>query len=416
MAIQEKNTKTPSLSLFVLYIILTMVIYMLPAVKLLVPYILAGSFMLLFLPVAMMRMQHRPGFFMLLLGSAFVSAALYFANGFMGTTDAINEAIRYIRFFLPVTWAVYALRFCTPKQRRNLLIFFGIITVFILFKTIKALEADEWVTRILAQDKTADSAEIRAYRMGNIGGFEFSYMMGVVVLCLVWAALKCKKAMVRVLSIVGAVVGFYYIIQTMYMTLLILTSAGILLLLLFNTKNILTRVLLIFGSIALVFSIVPLCKYLSEVFSGSLLSEKFLQFYTALTGGGADSLGSRPGLIADALERWLQSPIWGGYGFSVATHSMIFSILEATGLIGLFAFLGCILSGYKWISLELRKQNVPTGLLSIVFGYIIVLSVLNPIGYVFEVTIAAFFITPLWSTLLCANDSSASKKQAIEFG
>ena len=401
----KQNFRLDSGSVFVLYTSLIMVCYILPALKITIPYIFAALLMLAFLPIAMIEMQNNLNFCIVLLTATFLSAVFYFINGIYGLSDMVNEAVRYIRFFLPVIWTLYAMRFCSPKQQRHMLIIFGIVMTFILIKTIIALENDIWVARILAQDKTTDTAEIRAYRMGNVGGFEFSYMMGIIVICLTWAALRCKKVFAKILCVAGAVIGFYYIIQTMYMTLLILTSVGILLLLLFNTKSTYVKILLVIGSIVASFSLAPLFKYLSELFSGSLLSIKFSQFYEALTGGGTDSLGSRPELIMDAVQRWLKSPIWGGYDVSVRTHSFVFSTLEAIGLIGLFAFLWCIWGAYKSISSELRKKKVETILLSIVFIYVFALAVLNPIGYVFEVTIAAFFITPLWSVLIANNSA-----------
>lgn len=401
---KKQNFKLDGGSLFVLYTSLIMVCYILPALKTTIPYIFAALLMLVFLPIAMIKMQNNLNFCIVLLTATFLSALFYFINGICGLSDMVNESIRYIRFFLPVIWTLYALRFCSPKQQRNMLIIFGIVMTFILIKTITALENDIWIARILAQDKATDTAEIRAYRMGNVGGFEFSYMMGIVVICLTWAALRCEKVFAKILCVAGAVIGFYYIIQTMYMTLLILTSIGILLLLFLNTKKIYIKIILVICSMVLAFLLVPLFKYLSEVFSGSLLSTKFSQFYDALTGGGVDSLGSRPGFIMEAVQRWLKSPIWGGYDVSVRTHSFIFSTLEAIGLIGLFAFLWCIWKAYKSITLELRKKNAETILLTIVFLYVFTLAVLNPIGYVFEVTIVAFFITPLWSVFIGAEN------------
>lgn len=404
----KQNFRFDRGSLFVLYTSLVMVCYILPVMKITIPYIFAALLMLVFLPISMIKMQNNWNYFIVLLIATFLSTAFYFINGIYGLSDTINEAIRYIRFFLPVIWTLYSLRFCSTKQRCHILIIFGIVMTFILIKTILALEINSWVARILAQDKTTDTAEIRAYRMGNVGGFEFSYMMGIVVICLTWAALRSEKVLTKIFCVVGAVIGFYYIIQTMYMTLLILTSVGTLLLILFDTKSTLVKILIVIGSVVASFSLAPLFKYLSELFSGSLLSTKFSQFYTALTGGGTDSLGSRPELIMDAVQRWLKSPIWGGYDTSVRTHSLVFSTLEATGLIGFFAFLWCIFWAYKSILLELRKKNIETILLSIVFLYVFALAILNPIGYVFEVTIAAFFITPLWSVLIGSEEHIVS--------
>lgn len=393
-------------SVFVLYAGLTMAVYILPSLKITVPYIYAALIMLAFLPIAVIKMQCHVNYYVLLAITTLVSSAFYFVNGVYGSVDTVNEIIRALRFFLPIIWAAYAFRFCSAKQRRNILIIFAVIVLFMLIKTIHALEKDAWIARILAQDKSTDTAEIRAYRMGNVGGFEFSYMVGVVVLCLTWAALKYRNIKAKILCIVGAAVCFYYIIQTMYMTLLLLTFGGVILLLFFKTKSRLVKIAIVLGSIVVAFSLAPLFKYLSEVFSGSLLSTKFMQFYTALTGGGADSLGSRPELIREAVARWLKSPIWGGYETSVRTHSMVFALLEATGLIGLLSFLGCLFGSYKMISDELKKNGIDTLLISTVFMYILALATLNPVGYVFEVTIAAFFIAPLWSELVTGyNDS-----------
>ena len=382
------------------YVALTMSAYILPSLKITVPYIYAALFMLAFLPIAMIKMQYHMNYYILLAVTTLLSSAFYIVNGVYGPVDTVNEVIRSLRFFLPVIWTAYAFQFCSPKQRRNILIVFIVISSLILVKTIFALEKDAWIARILAQDKSSDTAEIRSYRMGNVGGFEFSYMVGVIVLCLTWAVPKCRNRQVKLLCIAGTVVCFYYIIQTMYMTLLLLTSAGMLLLFVANAKHMTTKIALVLGTIVVAFSLAPLFKYLSGLFEGSLLSAKCMQIYAALTGGGTDSLGSRPELIREAIARWSKSPIWGGYGTSVRTHSLIFALLEATGIIGLFSFLGCLLGSYKTISVELKKKKIDTFLISLVFLYLLALAILNPIGYVFEVTIAVFFVTPLWSELV----------------
>ena len=170
------NYKFDGKSIFVFYTALIMAMYILPSLKITVPYIYSALLMLVFLPIAMIKMRSNLIFCIKLLVATFISVAFYFINGIYGPIDAINEAIRYIRFFLPVIWTIYALRFCSSKQQRNILLLFGIVTTFILIKTIIALENNIWIARILAQDKTTDNAEIHAYRMGNVGGFEFSYM------------------------------------------------------------------------------------------------------------------------------------------------------------------------------------------------------------------------------------------------
>lgn len=164
-----------------------------------------------------------------------------------------------------------------------------------------------WITRVLAQDKATDTALIRSYRMANVGGFEFSYMIGIIILGLLWAFFHCKNKIVKILCVVGVVIGYYYIIQTMYTTLLILISVGIMLILILCVKNIIAKAALAVVGIVLMFSLAPLFKYLSGVFSGSLLSVKFMRIYNALTLGDVDALGSRPELIMEAITNWQKS-------------------------------------------------------------------------------------------------------------
>jgi hypothetical protein len=109
--------------------------------------------------------------------------------------EAMNEGIRNIRFFLPVFWGIYTLRYCSRKQKILFLLFISCLAVFILLNTTSALASDPWLARRLAQDKSSSSDEINRYRLQNIGGFEFSYMMGIVTLCLADFTLKTKKTL-----------------------------------------------------------------------------------------------------------------------------------------------------------------------------------------------------------------------------
>lgn len=137
------------------------------------------------------------------------------------------------------------------------------------------LEGDPWIARILAQSTATSSSQINAYRLRNVGGFEFSYMMGIITLCFVWLALNAPKRWVKVAGVLLTILGFYYILQCQYTTLLLLTFLGTVLLLFRRAHSWKVRILLVIGCIALVIGFVPLLYYLSELFTGSLLSSKF---------------------------------------------------------------------------------------------------------------------------------------------
>lgn len=384
------------LSPFIFYTILTFLIYVLPYTKVMVPYIISGSVMLAFLPVVMSKKRKWMNYVTLLLFFSIIIFLLDFLFGGYSFIDSINEAIRNVRFFTPVLWTVYAYDYCHRKRYGHFMISFFSVVGVILFKTLNVLSQDQWAARILAKAKTQDTPEIRAYRLQNVGGFEFSYMMGVVTIALVWTALKVKNKFVRIICTGATILSFYYIIQTMYTTLLLLTALGVLALLLFNIKDPLIKLLIIVIFIVLSFSLAPLFEYLSGVFKDSLLSTKFMQIHDALSGGGIETLGSRPQHILDALENWLHSPIIGGYNVGNKNHSTIIGLLERNGLVGLSFYLIMFYKSWKILSEDMKKKGYNSFLFNIVCIYLLVLSFFNPIGYVFELTIATFFVVPLW--------------------
>lgn len=394
-------------SLFVAYTAMAFLVYTLPYLKIAVPYIIAAVLMLVFLPIAMLMNSQWKNYSIILIATSTVMMAFNIVLGTYSITDAINEAVRNIRFFIPTLWAMYAMKYCSKKQQLFSLVIFMLAVGLILYKTMGALEKDQWIARILAQSKTTDTPEIRAYRLNNVGGFEFSYMIGIVTLCLTWTALKCKDKWLRIFSVLGVILCFYYIVQTMYTTLLIITTAGILLLLLFSIKSTGIRLLLILLTIVFSLGLVPFIGYLSTAFGDSLLSEKFARIYIALTGGGSSALGSRPEYILEAVSNWLKSPLFGGYAVTYSVHSFLFGLLERNGIIGIFCWGVVFRMSQKMITTQLNAMGVGTTLLNVVLLYVLVLSVLNPIGYVFEVVIAAFYVTPLWLMLINDGEKSA---------
>lgn len=392
------------LPVFVLYTIVTMVVYLLPYTKFTMPYICVACLMLISLPFIMLR---RSSWFTkagILLVLSFFVCLMNLVGGNYSFIDALNEMLRNIRFFIPVFWASYSIYYLSNRQRKKIMFCFMIVVTYIMFQTIKALSENRWITRLLAEDKSMSSAEVNVYRLQNVGGFEYSYMMGIVVLCLVWTVLNVKSIWVKVISLSLSLIGFYYIIRTMYTTLLLLTVMGIALLIFFSIKNPFIKLVFIITSITILLLIVPLLGYLSGAFGDSLLAEKFTQIQQTLIGEGIDELGVRPKLMANALKNWIKSPIWGGYGIDSNAHSFIFTMLEQNGLIGLGCWGILYWQSWKMVTGDLKRQNVRVDLFHIVMLYVLVLCFLNPIGYAFEITIMAFYVTSLWLTTCCSEN------------
>lgn len=384
--------------LFVLYSAFTTAIYILPYTKLVLPYIGVAFLMLASLPLLMIK---KNSWFRYGVTVAIVTVFLMFIYLIHGVSyvEAINDAIRNLRYFLPVLWGCFAVEYCTLKQQRMMLISFVAVTGLILFRTLEALEIEPMIARILAQDQSYSTSEVNAYRLANVGGYPFSYMMGLVTICIADAVFVFKKKWQKLVAVAGVVLCFYFVIKSMYTTLLLLTSISLMVLILLRSKRVLTKVLVVLVFVVLFFTIAPLFQLLSQVFSGTLLSNKFSQMYSALMGGGTESLGLRPKLMAQALENWLQTPFFGGK-YDVHSHSTFVELLQQNGLIGLSSCIYVLYASYKLLHQKMKEHGIDTLLFKICLAYLCVLSFFNDTRYTFEITLALFFMVPVYSDII----------------
>ncbi len=328
-------------------------------------------------------------------------ATINLLTGAYALTDAINEMIRNIRFFIPVFWGCYALKHCTEKQRKFVLLIFGIMCGYILLKTLDALQTVPDVCRELAKSTTYESVSRTSYRMQNVGGFEYSYTMGIVTLGLVWTSVKAQKKLLRVLSMLATIVCYFFIIQTMYTLLLILTFIGTVMIFFFTTRSKIIKTIIIAGSIAMVLFMEPLFKFLADLFSFNFgLEEKFTSMYLAIRYDDVDMVGSRPELLLKAFLNWAKNPIFGGRHVDSSSHSFIMTYLENSGIVGFSVWLTFFIYGWRILRKEIQNYTKELSLFDSVMVYILLLSFFNPIGYVFEVIFAAFFIIPIWCVVL----------------
>ena len=392
--------------LFGIYTIATMAIYILPYTKLMYPYIPVAILMMASLPLIMFRKNEWSLYGAALCFITFV----FFCIGHWSLVDGINDAVRNLRLFLPIIWGAYAIRNCSKKQRIFILLGFTVVTVIILYNSIIALEEEPWIARILAQDQNSSTDEVNEYRLRNVGGYAFSYMVGAITVCIAWLALRLKKIWQKILCIVAVVFCYSYIIQTMYTTLLILTTVCIFLLLIVCAKNVMTKYILLVVALGIFLGISPLLKYLGGVFSSdSLLSDKFDQMYLAVSGEGVDALGLRPTLIKQALENWAKTPLLGD-SYSTHAHSLFFEMLQSSGIIGTGLWI-CLFS-YTWCFMhkELKSNGVDPLIFNVAMIYFAALSVFNDTRYTFEITIAVFFIIPLLASVVSEKKSTTKEK------
>lgn len=400
---QERNW------IFIFYVALTIMIYILPSMKIKVPYMIAALLMLASFPFLITSSERT---FKYAMGLLFCSLFYIIRYAFFSTyelSDAINEGIRNMRFFLPVLWGAYALNYLDKRQCRLFLFCFFALVIYILFNTLIALEREPEIVRLLAQSTASESgAKLNSYRLSNIGGFEFSYMMGIIALCLMWLFLSGKNFWVKTGALISYAVTFYYILQSQYTTLLLLTFIGTVILLFLYHKNIVFRIILVIVGVILIFNIVDIFDYLSGLFNESILGTRFQRIANSLKTGSSDELGSRPELLKNGLITWLRNPIFGSYNEKLNTHSLIVSILAQTGLVGLGIWIYLVYCSYKLLRKQIKKYKSGLSLFYCATGFLVLLSFFNPIGYVFEVTIAVYFLVPVFIKLFAKENAGGS--------
>lgn len=398
----KENRSADRISMmFVLYALFTIIIYTLPMLKITLPYMAVAAVLLVSIFFFMYKGVKWMYFVIILCIASLIIAALNLLTGAYGLVDSINEMIRNIRFFLPVLWGSYILKNCTEKQRKLILIVFGIMCGYIMLKTLDALQTVPDVCRELAKSTTHESTVRTSYRMQNVGGFEYSYMMGIVTLGFVWNIVKAKNQKVRIISAVVVIICYYFVIQTMYTLLLILTFVGTVLIFFFATKSRIVKTILIIGTVAIFLFMEPLFKWLADFFSFNYgLEEKFMSMYLALRYDDVEMVGSRPELLLKAFVNWTKNPIFGGRHTDSNSHSFLMTYLENSGLIGMGVWLSFFIKGWQMIRTELSQYTSEFSFLDTAMIYILLLAFFNPIGYVYEVLFAAFFIVPTWISVV----------------
>ena len=205
-------------------------------------------------------------------------------------------------------------------------------------------------------------------------GFEFSYMMGIIALCLMWLFTVQKKPWIKIGALFLYLLSFYYILQSQYTTLLLLTFLGSVILLFVQTKSMFLRVIIALLSLLLVIYIVDILYYLSDLFNGSVLQSKFIKIAKSITQGDTSELGSRPELLRNAFVVWSNNPIFGSYDKNLNAHSLIMSTLANTGVVG-FGFLAYLaVSSFKIQKKSLKEYKNGLSLHYCATGFVFLLA------------------------------------------
>ena len=178
-------------TLLMVYLMAYFLLGLLPFIKYSVPYVLAGTFTLI--PAFMVCVERTPyGRTIIYMGLAgLMYGLLSYLLGNAIFTDIANEPIRTIRYFVPCILLIWTL---TLPRNNQIFIWYWItaILLFVVINTLIALEIDPMIARILASGSR--DSELMAYRLRNIGGFEFCYAVCLLYSLSVYLSIRTKSA------------------------------------------------------------------------------------------------------------------------------------------------------------------------------------------------------------------------------
>jgi len=406
----EYVAKNSSLSkgLYVVYIILLLVCYMLPAFKHTIPYIISGSLLLVTYVLSLQCKDKIQSFALILIGCSFGLGGIHlFVSNPGNTTESINVGICQLRNFAPVI--LYLLLVKNSQRgdlcRRIVLISFITICIYISSISIYYLKDNPMLARLLARGIYTDR-EAALFRLLNVAGIEFSYATLFLCYAFLYISICTKNRNARIVFVLFYLYFFYFCIKTQYMTLLLMNVIGSSIILLKMVEDRLIKAILVTVIIFIGISL-PLClEYLANIEDESfgMLSYKFAELRTFTEGGPLSTLGSRPGLYSNALNHFFDSPIYGKsttmYGVvdmdMLRNHSSLLGLLQSKGMIGAFFYYIPYLISYKSIKHTIEQENKKhVFLLRIIFVALFVLQIVNPIDYYFEVSFVIFLFIPL---------------------
>lgn len=382
---------------FCFYVTGIILVYVLPCLKYTIPYEPAALLLLLSFPFLFFSGGQQRFLFLLLICSI-LFGVLYFTVKIPGDLkESMNEVVRNLRFYLPASLGFYAASHLKHRSRTLLLYGFLLLVFFIMVVTIAALFNNPMLARALAEGVTI-SENTAAYRLANVGGYEFSYMIGVLTIVFVFYFMHPDSNAGKWLSCIAAAICFFYILESQYTILLILTTVFSTILLFWRRSHFFLKVIFILGLVLLFLNLDSFFTYLSQNMKQQMLADKFSWLAEYCSGNSnQEVLHSRPELYLDALRDFCKNPVWGSATeSSERAHSYLLGVLSSGGLLGLSCYLTVFLEAKKHIVNCLISLKKDSTLFQYACLYCFLLSIINPIGTSFEIAIVLYFIIPVW--------------------
>lgn len=394
------NSSKPFSFAFVVGVILMMLLYIVPQIKVFISYdrLAIVSFVFIALFVRWTDCNH--------IIRVFLCALPYCLLMFIVARQG-DFKYGFVHPLMTLWLLVFPIFLTTVVVDRNnrkemMIIFVSSLVVLLvsLILGISEFSDNQDALRALASGLDEDYAHYLTQK--GVGGFGATYSTGgLLVACILTLKFSLKKTTKIILVVLSLFLG-YYILNAQFATLIIITFFSAVYFF-YSTANSSRQRFAIFVIGCLFVIIMPSFMQLIVDFLGdTTVGNKFNQMDIALFegGGGISNVsGQRSKFQLDVLRLFLHSPIWGNSlstgnnaVIEYSSHSTILSVMACTGLIGLFSFYFTFRSCIKYM---MKKGCINQTFYNPVIFYLVLFSVFNPITGSLEAMWCFFVIIPL---------------------
>ena len=231
----------------------------------------------------------------------------FLINTFMNLSAALNTSL--ILYLCMLGYLIFEALSIRNNQSEILLVivFLTLMLGYIELNTFREFSENPMVARILAYGAT-DDEYLNLLRFNNIGGFGFSYAMGMLNPYFAMLIIR-NKGMNRIIPICLLIANFTFCAFTQYTTLLMLSIFFIIYVFTTKMRNIGLKYILLVTCGAVLLNLRNILMYFALNTDLNALSYHLADIVSML--GGEASSSSRSSLYADAIGLFFQNPLFG---------------------------------------------------------------------------------------------------------
>lgn len=331
---------------------------------------------------------------------AYIAIIAFISLAYLSFTDAsalenVTEPVMLKRFtskfyqyfcmYLPMVFFSRVTTKANSKQKKFILLLFGLLFVYVIFQTLQILAVDPDAIRHWDLfDEMADE---------NIGNYYFIYSIPIVIVTLA-VCLPRLKLIYKIIDIAAILFLLYFIIKSQYTLALLISIIGILLRFFLSIKQTIFKMLFVVTAFVIAFFVPNILWFAATHIESTQMATRFLEIYEFLTSGnlGGYNLNGRLTIYGKTIVAFLKSPIWGNRKLEFDGHATCLTVLADTGLIGGIPFYYLLTATNKQIKEKLGENAKD---FFVVFFCLLLMGFTNPIHSSLPLALTTWFIAPL---------------------